>query len=275
MVWFLPMRLALYSVPLSLNVLQSAFLPDLGQMAAVQLVGPDDVLNWDGSNSNGQRMASGTYMMAVYITDSFGKTVTLSADFALIRSPVQTEVGIYNSAGELVRHFQVGTVAPQYLHLDADSVTPGNAVKIEWSSSGGQVLWDGLNDQGQELSSGVYTVRLTRSEPGKSPVVMSGTVTLLAAPNDLLNGALIAPQPLPVGATELKIFVPQVAPTGTVLVDFYSLAGERVGRAAGHGPAITWTLPRQLAGGTYLARIEVQSATGAQARTVLKFACIR
>lgn len=276
-VWFSSLPVGLYQMPLSMQALNPVFIPDAGEKGSVLLTGSDQVLQWDGMSSNGQGLSSGSYQMVVYMKDPFGNESTLGASLTVLRAPTQTMVGIYNSAGELVRHFNSGTTAPEFLRVDAPTLVAGAPVAIKWSDlSGGGVVWDGLNDQGQLVNSGSYMVRIQREESGKAPVILTSAVTVLNAPSALLANAFAAPQPVRGGGQQvLQLHFPSLSSASTVHLRFYGISGELVGQGSGSGPRVDWAVPGTLASGTYLCQVLAEDGQGRREMRVIKWAVVR
>jgi hypothetical protein len=135
----------------------------------------------------------------------------------------------------------------------------GGSLKITVrDAQGGQSdwHWDGKNDRGLEVDSGVYSVRVTSEREGGGKVVFARQVQLLKGQvRRSLEGAHASPNPWASGKGALQIhFEPQDA---WLSASLYSLAGERVAQAGGHGASGSLTLSAPgLAGGIYLLRLQ-------------------
>lgn len=86
--------------------------------------------------------------------------------------PFSLELGVYNAAGERVRQLFSGpsAILPSTFALTASSLLPGlGTVELRsgdgLGSSLGLPAWDGTNDQGQLLSSGVYYLKVQTRDP--------------------------------------------------------------------------------------------------------------
>jgi hypothetical protein len=141
--------------------------------------------------------------------------------------------------------------------------------------------WDGRNDQGMPVSSGVYTVRLMHHEVGSSLLVKSESVTLLqlpsASPKAALASALMAPNPLQGSQSngEAVLFW-KPAPRTSGLARLYSLAGELVAVGADANGSGQLRLPvRNLSGGIYLVEFEVLEGQAVLGRRALKLAVVQ
>jgi flagellar hook assembly protein FlgD len=112
--------------------------------------------------------------------------------------PVQLMVTIYNSAGERVRQLFVGNVefVAQDLALNQSAMVPGvepngtpiNPVALDLkgaqSAGIGSLIWDGTNDGGQPVESGVYTWHVEYKLPDDRVVSQNLSVQALAAPSE-------------------------------------------------------------------------------------------
>jgi flagellar hook assembly protein FlgD len=112
--------------------------------------------------------------------------------------PVQLMVTIYNSAGERVRQLFVGNVqyVAQDLSLDQSAMVPGdepngtplNPVTLDLkgaqSAGTGTLTWDGTNDGGQPVASGVYTWHVEYKLPDDRVVSQNLSVQALSAPSE-------------------------------------------------------------------------------------------
>ncbi len=276
---------ALYQQPTGLGSLQAGFVPDAGGEGRVVVLGPQVALGWNGADSAGQWVASGTYTLVLTSRDPFGQVTTFTCQVTVIREPADVQVEIYNSAGELVRHFSGQADDPRsgaQLSVSSQSFAasglPGQGLVIQYgSASGDTVTWDGRNDQGDLAQSGTYTVKVLRQLPGSSPTVLTDTVTLLDVSGDPLAGALAAPDPALAGQGRVEILLGAPAAQG-VRAAVYDQAGEKVAdlEAAAGSRGLTWDISgRRMAEGVYLIVLSTRDARGRVARKVLKEALLR
>jgi hypothetical protein len=273
-----PERLHFFNAITGVNALQPSFVPDLGGSGVVFLQGPDQAWTWDGKGSQGQWMGSGVYLVQFEMTDSFGLKSTYTQALTVLRSPSQTGVDVFNSAGERVRHWEVPGSPVRYLRLNSTQFVPdgvGSGLKISWDDDPAAALvWDGLNDAGARVTSGVYQVRVTREEAGSASSVLKTSVVVLNAPGPLLQDAAAGPSPLPAGTRVLHVAAPSLGPADRLTGRLYSLDGGLVATGAALGPAMDLSLP-SLAGGVYLVELDAQSQDGRRDRRTLKLAVVR
>jgi flagellar hook assembly protein FlgD len=257
----------------------SAFIPNAGGSVTVDLLGTGGVFTWNGVNNNGQTVSGGSYTVVTSENPpGGGSTVQYSSGVTVLSQPAQNVVAIYNSAGEMVQQYTLPAGAISFLNLSSNSLVPqtgaGKGLTISVGNApGDSVTWNGLNAQGQQVSSGTYQVVVLSQSPS-GPVKMDASVQVIDAPADLLAGAMAGPEPLGAGK-ELTVVAPNLAPTDSLVVEIYDLAGERVAASAGVGPTQTVNLPR-ISGGVYLVVLTAHSsATGGMERKVLKLAVLR
>jgi len=257
-----------------------AFDPDLGGTTTFTLQGTGGTWTWNGRNSSGQLVQSGSYTVEFDENSPGTGTVQYMAQTTVLRSQGQEGVAIYNSAGELVKHYTVDSDSAAYLKLSASSFVASKSatgVQISWGTgSGAAVQWNGTNDQGTVVSPGLYTIVVTSLSVGGGTQQLEAGVQVLAAPTDLMAGVLVAPNPLGAGTRSLTLAAPALAGADTLKVGLYNLAGELVAKGYGTGPQQQLALPTELSGGVYLVVLEATSAsTGASQRAVLKLAVTR
>jgi hypothetical protein len=260
-----------------------ALVPDQGgSSAALNLLGTGQSLAWDGKNSGGQRVDSGSYTAVADVTDQFGKVTTYSTSFAVLRLPAELKVSVYNSAGELV--YQVITAAPPLSDLTALSFSTDQLLlgagdpklEVRYRTGSDQITWDGRNSQGRLVTAGMYMVKVEVSQAGLAPVVVTKQVQVLRVlSGNSLAEAFAAPNPAGPGVSKVVFFLGEVDPALRVKAEIFTLAGERVagGDNLGHPDSIDWQLGAA-APGVYLAVLEAQGDAGLQ-RKVIKLAVKR
>jgi hypothetical protein len=269
--------LMFYETPYSAVALGGPFVPDLGGQVAIQLVGAGqyDQFAWAGQGDGGQLVAGGTYMVVFQTKDGTGATVSLQVAVTVLRQQVQSSVTIYNSAGELVRHFSTGLSILNGLTLSSNSLVVGHSgVTITTGAVGSPtVVWDGLNDAGQPVAAGLYDIKVTKTLPGAADTQYSAWVQVLKAAGSPLDGLVAGPNPLRGPAAALTLKLPNLSPQGQVKVGLYTLAGELVyGNSMIGG---TLVLPmHDMANGIYLLAVDAQDGAVSQ-RKVMKIAVVR
>jgi hypothetical protein len=244
-----------------------ALVPDLGGAGAtLSLLDTGMSLAWDGKNSGGQRVDSGSYTAVADVTDPFGKVTTYSAGFAVLRLPAELKVSVFNSAGELV--YQVIRPAPPLadlteLSFSADKLLLGAGqpkLEIRYQRGLDQITWDGHNSQGKLVSAGQYMVKVEASQAGLAPVITTKQVQVLRAVGaDPLATAFAAPDPAGPADRKVLIFLGDIDPGVTVRAQFFDLAGERLagGDNLGHPATIEWDLGG-VSAGVYFVVLETQ-----------------
>jgi hypothetical protein len=99
--------------------------------------------------------------------------------------PFNIQVGVYNSAGELVRTLYQGSSQSNGLNpqLSAPSFLSGQALTIQFAGQLGNgsssLSWTGINDQGQLISAGIYYLRIQSVDPfGKTTTSITAVSVL-------------------------------------------------------------------------------------------------
>lgn len=227
-------QLKLYREPLGLTPLSPSFVPDAGGQGSALILGPQQSVAWNGKNSNGQFVSGGTYTILMTSIDPFGKETRYTAALTVIREPVGVEVDIYNSAGELVKQFDTASdsaSAGTELVLSSKALVAGKGSVLIQYGQGDQLSWNGTNDEGDEVQSGTYLVKLVLQEAGGPRVISSSIEVLDLAPAPLK--LTVAPNPAKQGeALQLSY---KATGASSVQVYLYSLPGELVARGVGPG----------------------------------------
>jgi len=160
----------------------------IGLPISLALPGPlqdgRDHLLWLGENQSGQRVSSGSYVIKIETLDPFGHVSTLQQSVQMLTTESPTELALYNSAGELVRHWDL-----QALGFDAVDLGRVQDGSVELKDLTGAVMglaMDGLNDAGQPLAGGVYNLVLRRNSADKPPTIVRPVNIVPAAGPDPL-----------------------------------------------------------------------------------------
>jgi flagellar hook assembly protein FlgD len=253
-----------YQQPSGLKTVTADFVPDAGGQGSVALLGPGTVIAWDGRTGGGQEVSSGAYVIQAVIQDSFGHTSSFTTTLTVVRQDLDVHVEIYDSAGELVRHFTdvAASAGSSGVSLSSSDLVPGGSLQIHYGSgSGDLVTWDGSGDNGRQVQSGTYLVKVTR-HTGKGQVeVFTSSVTVLQTGADGSLNQVIIPNPFPAGGT---LILPLGAlSTSRVRADIYDLAGEKVASLdnGGSAGALVWDTGRH-APGIYFIRLTLQDSLG-------------
>ena len=277
LVYTLPTDLGSYHPLSGVEVHGGAFVPDAGGSVTYGLLGAGNGFTWDGRNSSGQFVAGGSYSVTFDQPSFSGPDLLYTAPATVLRASSQSSLDIYNSAGELVRHYNVPVGQASFLHMDPSFVPqPGSALKIDWGSAvGSGISWDGLDSRGQRVSSGTYLVKLTQTTAGAFSTLYSGTVIVLEAPSEPLQGLLAAPNPIRPGTGMISVRAPALGSGDALKAGLYNLAGELILQGAGLGPQLDMPLPPSLASGVYLLIVEAHTEQGVAGRRTLKVAVAR
>jgi hypothetical protein len=263
------------------TITNSTFSPQAGQQAVILVDGK--AYMWNGANDNGQQVDSGIYYVKVATWNSSGVETDFIHAVTVIALGNQFTLKVFNSAGELVRNLWVAT----YNGLPPSELTVVGPSALAFGPAGNQFTfnigpatktWDGLNDQGQRVASGVYTVQLGYEASGSAVNVAALNVTVINAGGSVLAGAFVAPNPVQPGQDLVTVVCPN-APAGSQIVGrLYDVAGELVLTASsGAQPGkLTFNFGgRQVAGGTYIVALYGQAPWGQGERRTVRFVVIR
>jgi flagellar hook assembly protein FlgD len=256
-------------------------------LGTIQLTGftsaQGSVLTWSQDNDSGQAVGNGVYYAKLTSTDAFGSETSYTEAVTVLAQPDAGSIEVFSSAGERVRLIRLPAgLSPS--DMDAVSATfvagldpvggapvDGLRLTVKGSSGTQQLVWDGLNDQGQPLASGTYMVSLSRSQAGSARTLKTLSVTLVSAVDDTLQaclaGAMVGPNPLK-GDGPLSLAY-RLPPRGTGVARLYALNGELVDSGddlAGNGRIV---LRANLAEGVYLMEFRIQEGAAILGRRVL------
>jgi hypothetical protein len=229
-------------------------------------------LFWKGENQAGQPISSGVYVIKIQTTDPFGQISTLQKDVQMLTLEAQAQLALYNSAGELVRHWDLKTLG--FDAVDLGRVLDGS---VELKDLQGSILglpMDGLNDAGQPLTGGVYNLVLRRGGPGGAPSIIRAINIVPSVGSDPLEGLAPEQNPLPAGQTTIAL---RYSPQAGVFVEgsLFNLAGERVAVADGsQAGRLVVQLGRE-ASGVYLFVVEAKGPGMRPARRTVKIGVVR
>jgi len=175
---------------------------------------------------------------------------------------------VYDSLGRLV--YAKSGSAGQLLDEFTLSSQPWDAGKqpLLLSAPGFSASWDGHDDFGAELPSGVYLLVLeTRSPAGSSSAQKS--VALLRMSSDTL-ALSVASNPVPKGASYVDIYV---STPGAVWAEVHNVAGERiVSLGQPSNGILRWQLGPSLGSGIYFVSVRLE---GQRLPKVVKIVLIR
>jgi hypothetical protein len=265
----------------------SVVIPDIpGSLALFSLAGPGQTLSWDGVNSGGQKVAGGYYLAKAEITDEWGKITVYTAAITVLRQQVRVQVGVYNSAGELVQLLSgpsestptitdVSFSSGQLLESQ-DPAAPGKLV-ISYHGGSEQLSWDGRNFEGRLVEPGTYVIKVETLLSGQPALIITKSVAVLRpAFGEPLASAFIAPNPVAASDSAALIHLDGIDPALRVQARIYNLAGELVGWPdnSAQYDRISWDFrARGVSGGVYMVALETRE--GEFHRRVLKLSLLR
>ena len=244
-------------------------------------------LTWNGTNDNGQAVGGGVYTWKIDAIQPDGTVVVTSQSLEVLPSAQTTTLQVFNSAGELViAHTLSGLKAQaQGVVLGSNTLlaatladgSPAASLNVKDANGTGSSLWawDGRNAQGQLVSSGVYTIVLTRSSVGQSTQVDVKSFTVLKGPDLSLSGGAVLPaqNPVPAGQAVGLRFSP--APGCLVTAELYDVAGEKVGAVTVDASSGSlYFAQRALASGCYVVYFRLTQAGQVRRQLTLKIAVI-
>lgn len=236
---------------------------------------------WDGTNRDGDPVSNGVYHIKVDCVDLMGTVTSITREAVVSRGIHRTQVTIYNSAGEVVRHlYEVlsdpGPVGVSGVTLTSPVIQPGatgGTIPSQLGillSGGTTVVWDGRGDSGRVMSSGTYYVEVHTSDgQGSDQQVIhsvrvdgekgqAGMGVVTAAPNALSATAPAATfNATGAGVTQLKVRI-------------YTTAGELVSPPLVGPPGVLDWNAVGSASGLYFAVVEVSDAQGVLGTKVIK-----
>jgi hypothetical protein len=276
--------IALWQPATGLSSSDPVVVPELGQAALITIEGSQVSFGWDGRNSGGQLVASGTYTLKLELTDPFGTVTSFSVQVTVLRDPQTATVSVYNPAGELIDQWPAEPLAAgsaTVLSLTAGAFIPpaagGSAVGIRYGSGGETVAWDGLDAHGQLVAPGTYLIAVSSTKGGSMQRWQRSVTVLEPDPSNPLAGLRAGPNPAGPSDTEIRLLVPD-APAGLAMVaDIYDLAGERVCRLTRAADGyLHWPLnTHSPASGLYVAVVQALDAQGRETRTLMKLGVVR
>jgi len=238
-------------------------------------------LSWNGNNDAGQVVNSGSYYFKAEFKDPFGAVTSLITGVQVLQAQGQTALEIYNTAGELVRRHglpsgsQNGTLSK----LSADSFAAGAellGIYITQSGVSTSWPWDGRNDQGQMVNSGVYSIQLVQTVGGSRQTVQFKSVTVIRAPDLSLPGGVFKPVPNPVTVDKPIAIYFDPCPGMQVTLKLYTLAGELVAQTGADGSTGLLVLAAShLAAGSYVGEMAVFSGQALIRRSMVKIGLLR
>lgn len=244
-------------------------------------------LYWDGSNDQGQGVTQGTYYIKLETKDAFGKITAMIEPVQVTDARPTQYLAIYNASAERVRLIPLpSTVALNGISLDNEvlalsedpqnSTQGGLKMKLRSSSGSYPSTWDGKNDAGQHVDSGVYSiVLLSRQGIGETRIESKSVQVLRASEANPAESAHPLTNPLPASAKTLQISYSTLS-GGTGQALLYNLAGEKVTSGIDSNSSGSVVLPLNgLGGGIYVVRFEIKKGPRVTGHKNLKIAILR
>jgi uncharacterized repeat protein (TIGR01451 family) len=236
---------------------------------------------WDGTNWSGDPAPNGIYHVKVDNVDTMGSVTTATQQAIVSRSIHRTEVTIYNSAGEAVRHLYEVLSDPGPDGLSGVTLTSaviqpgaqGGTIPTQLGvllSGGTTVIWDGRSDNGSVVTTGQYFVEVHVAD-GQGGDQQITHAVLVDGDKGQMGAGVVTAMPNALSATApTAIFNATGAGVTTLKVRIYTTAGELVeDQLQGPSGVVSWT-PDNIASGLYLAVVEVSDAKGLLSTKVLK-----
>lgn len=241
-------------------------------------------LPWDGSNANGQSVNGGIYSVKMETIDPFGKVTATILAISVIDTRPQQALEVFNAAGERVRSIALpAQVGMSGFDLGADTLLvgdgAGSGLKIDLRTGQGSVFasqWDGKNDAGAWVTSGIYSIALVSRQGSEGVRVMIKSVQVLRAPEeDVAAEAHPWQNPVPVGQGQIAIVYPS-QPGLHAQFQLFNLSGEKVTVSDDDGGSGFVSAPEAgLSAGVYLAVLQVRSGGELVGKKTLKLAIVR
>jgi flagellar hook assembly protein FlgD len=254
--------------------------------SAVTLVADGQVIaTWNGTNSQGNLVSNGTYLIKISSTDSYDVTTTVIKDVEVNVSNSTLDIAIYNEAGEVIRTFtqqqlasllcgangvllpadyNVGgtTVSSTVIRPSVSGSGPGGSVTITLGSGRG-FAWNGTGNNGQILTNGQYFIVVQSVQNGSQQQIVMDITVQDSGSSPL--GVVVAPNPINLNQTsQAKILVNTgAANVDGVRVRIYTIAGElaqTITDLSGNLSQINWDLTQvRWASGTYIVVVELDN----------------
>lgn len=243
---------------------------------------------WDGNNNQGDPVSNGRYHIKVDSMDLWGSVQSVTQEASVSRNLARTQVTVYNSSGEAVRHLtdslaDLGTLSGS-VTLSAQVISPSynggaNGSVTLVADSGLTAVWDGRADDGSIVTNGQYFLELRTTDGRGGESTVTREVNVLHG--DLKVDGPVRVTPNPAGGTFGTSVLFDVNTTAylTLRVTLYTLAGELLGERIDGTPgaaSATWDFSnKKVASGLYLAVVELIDAQGGSQKRVHKVAVLQ
>jgi flagellar hook assembly protein FlgD len=293
-----PLGIEFSYLPLSGNII-----PISVQIKGINSVNLPPPMVWNGDNDSGQLIQNGMYYFKLETTDPFGTVTAYTKEIAVLGNSGGNSVAVYNSAGELVKTVPLDKYPSDLVNFEFSGLNGSNGAMIGgFDPATGQSLghlqldlkdsyggdhsfeWDGTNNDGQPVASGVYTVKLVQNQLGQSKIVKAKSITVINAAGSPAQSsaasAVVGPNPLMgsaakgAGAAFVVKYIPSAQGWGAARV--YNLAGELVSTGAASDNSGTFRIPAaDLSAGIYLIEFEIREGRAVLARKGIKVVIIK
>ena len=282
---------------ISVNGIQSSvFDPNDGKlklsMEGAQITGGSSTpfeadLFWDGTNDGGQQIGQGQYFLKFTVTNAYGQVETTIEEVTVLTAQQYVKLKIYNSAGEVVRTIEVpyipGTTIKDLGVDDVVAVGKGNSVQVEFAP--GQIItWDGNNQSGTTVDSGVYVMKVEIATADGYKVMATKSVTVLnAGKAGVISGEKIYPNPVVISGGDTGKATIQWTPSGPgrVTVYIYNMASELIRKMETGllSSALDWDLTttsgKPVSNGVYVIVLQAKRDTGETGIKIMKLIIIK
>lgn len=243
---------------------------------------------WDAINAQSQEVGAGVYYIKIETLDNYGHTTTVIKDITVVRVDEYVELNIFNSAGEIIRSIR----QKKEIHTDVVTLNSlgdrliftkeGGEVMIKYGNNiGDYIMWDGRNQGGEIVSSGIYEVQVVLKNASSGAVSeASKTVTVLREGKLYIEELKSIPNPYVKGSGGIIRFEwkLQGVEEGEVSIRIYNVAGEIVRRLEGNltDGKINWDLKTEekhyASRGIYIAVMDAKNREGYKDKKIIKFA---
>ncbi len=229
---------------------------------------------WEGYNNNGQDIGNGVYYIKFTTEDGYGHSEVVIKDIMLVKSEQYVRLSIFNSAGELVRRIENSYLPLGAVKLSVDDVLyvgdKSQSIDINYAE-GQKIEWDGLNSQGEVVSTGIYEIQIEIKTDQGYKVVASKTVSVISAKKtELFKNIKAYPNPYYIkGENAGKVTVAwENINSGNVIIRVYNISGELIRKVDGDlsKGKIEWDLKtstgQMVASGLYIIIVEGKKING-------------
>ena len=243
--------------------------------------------DWDGQNDSGQAIAPGVYYIKVSFTDSYDHVQTIIQNINVLGLDKHLRVSVYNSAGELVRRLQAGSVPATLTGLEVDDVVSvgKNNPPVNIGYAAGQVMqWDGKNADGKLVDSGMYEIQVELDSGSGYKIASSKSVMVLNdEEKNFVKNMKAYPNPMRFSSEAPKPVTITWDPgvQGNMIIEIYNESSELVSRVSADlaSGAASWNAMTpagsECASGMYLIVFHAKKTSGEIETSWLKFAILK